>query len=194
MEDYRRNLDYLAMKKPHEMKKIIRELEKYDPEYVVHMVNHLAKGDHLTTKEDYHHCVEGLEWADKKGAGEKWMFEDIIRKADKILAIDFDKEEYTEYDFAFVVNMLYAIFCRVFSEELSFFKMAKELLNYSKINETEHYGDFFKPIEKHKRKTEQEMRERHNVHYPQNEYYYRKTRYEDDDRHYDRKTKYEDRY
>jgi len=186
MEEYRRNLDYLAMKKPHEMKKIIREFEKFDPEYVAHMVNHLAKGDHLTTREDYEECVDGLEWADKKGAGEKFMLEDVVRKADKILAIDFDKEEYTEYDFAFVVNLLHAIFCKVLTEELSFLKMAKEWFNYLKIDETQSYGDFFKPIEKHKNKIE--MRDRHNIHYPRNEYYdRRKTRYEDEDRSYNRR-------
>ena len=186
MEEYRKNLDYLAMKKPHEMKKIIREFEKFDPEYVAHMVNHLAKGDHLTTREDYEECVEGLEWSDKKGIGEKFMLEDVVRKADKILAIDFDKEEYTEYDFAFVVNMLHAIFCKVLSEELSYLKMAKELLNYSKIDETQSYGDFFKPIEKHKNKIN--MSVKHNIHYPRNEYYdRRKTRYEDEDRSYNRR-------
>ena len=55
--------------------------------------------------------------------------------------------------------------------------MAKELLNYSKIDETQSYGDFFKPIEKHKNKIN--MSVKHNIHYPRNEYYdRRKTRYD----------------
>ena len=81
-------------------------------------------GCHIGTKEFYDEAVDLLEWVGNKGEGAKWSVEDIARLSE----IDFDKKEYTKYDYAYVVNMLYSDYCNVITESRDYLKMAKNYL------------------------------------------------------------------
>lgn len=82
-------------------------------------------GCHIGTEEFYEKSVNLLEWAGDKGEGAKWKnIDDIV----KLSGIDFETKDYTEYDYAYVLNSLYADYCNVFTESSYYLKMAKNYL------------------------------------------------------------------
>lgn len=82
-------------------------------------------GCHIGTEEFYEKTVDLLEWAGDKGEGAKWKnIDDIV----KLSGIDFETKDYTEYDYAYVLNMLYSDYCNVFTESGYYLKMAKNYL------------------------------------------------------------------
>lgn len=81
-------------------------------------------GCHIGTKEMYEKAVHLLDWIEDRGHGAKWIVDDIVR----LSGIDFDKKNYTEYDYAYIVNMLYSDYCNVFTESSYYLKMAKNYL------------------------------------------------------------------
>lgn len=184
MEDLRNKIEYLAHKKPEKLAEVVKEMYHKAPHDVEYMLEQFSGGEHLTNKEDYEKCVKKLKWIDGRGNGAKWQFDDIIRLAEKTANVDFDDAEYTEFEFAYLVNLLYAMFCKVFTESSYYLRMAKSIFDYSKVSDEQHYGDFFKPMKKEKSK--------HNA-YRNEDYRYenedRRTRYEYEDR-YD--PRYED--
>jgi len=116
-------------------KKRLEENPKYDHELVCdwrkNMPEQFAKkmyedeyGCHIYTKEMYDEAVSLLVWAEHKGEGPKWEFEEIIKISD----IDFSTKDYYEYDYAYVMNMLWSDYCNVFTETSYYKKMAKDYL------------------------------------------------------------------
>lgn len=79
---------------------------------------------HLLTKEQYDVATELFEWVDDKGTGIKWSVDDIV----KLSNISFETKDYTKFDYAYVVNMLWSDYCNVFSEPSYYLKMAKNYL------------------------------------------------------------------
>lgn len=173
MEDLRNKIEYLAHKKPDKLAELVKEMYHKAPQDIEYMLEQFSGGEHLTNREDYEKCVKKLKWIDNRGAGAKWQFDDIIRLAEKTEHVDFNNVEYTEFEFAYLVNLLYAMFCKVFSDSTYYLKMAKSIFDYSNVSEEQHYGDFFKPMKKEKSK--------HND-YKNEDYRYenenRRTRYE----------------
>jgi hypothetical protein len=83
------------------------------------------KGDYHITNEDQYKCaVNLLEWVDEKGQGEKWGVEDIVRLAN----INFMDKDYTKFDYAYIMNMLYSDNNNVFIEPSYYLKMSKNML------------------------------------------------------------------
>ena len=175
MEDLRNKIEYLAHKKPDKLAELVKEMYHKAPQDIEYMLEQFSGGEHLTNREDYEKCVKKLKWIDNRGAGAKWQFDDIIRLAEKTEHVDFDNVEYTEFEFAYLVNLLYAMFCKVFSDSTYYLKMAKSIFDYSNVSEEQHYGDFFKPMKQQKSK--------HNAYDYRNEDY----RYENENR----RTRYE---
>ncbi len=149
MRNIENAIDYLKSKKPEELAKFAKHVSREYPETIQHLMAHVAKGDHITNHHEYYECVDSLKWMDHSGHGEKFKLDDVVRMAEKLAKIDFDEEEYTEYDFAYMVNLLYAIWCKDFKEVTTFLKLAKRVFDYSKMGQQQHYGAFFKPISKH---------------------------------------------
>jgi hypothetical protein len=79
---------------------------------------------HLLTKEQYDVATELFEWVDDKGTGIKWSVDDIV----KLSNISFETKDYTKFDYAYVVNMLWSDYCNVFIEPSYYLKMAKNYL------------------------------------------------------------------
>lgn len=153
MENLRR-IDYLAMKKPDKLAKIAKEMYKNAPEHIEEMLEQFVDSEHLASKQEYDECVKKLKWADGRGKGERWCIDEVIRTAEKLAHIDFEIEEFTELDFAYLVNMFFAIFCKVLPAEMTLYlKMAKAVFDYANGENEQLYGDFFKPKkEKHHQK------------------------------------------
>lgn len=116
-------------------KKRLEENPKYDHELVAEwrkdMPEQFAKkmyedefGCHIYTKEMYEEAVSLFEWSCDKGKGARWDVDEIIKLAN----IDFSTKDYYEYDYAYVVNMLYSDYCHIFTDASYYLKMAKSYL------------------------------------------------------------------
>ncbi len=81
-----------AKEMPEEFENVLTEYE-HEQEY----------GCHICTIKMYEEAVKLLKKPDGE-YGAKWSVEDIARKS----GIDFEKEDFTKHDFAYVVNMLYS--------------------------------------------------------------------------------------
>jgi hypothetical protein len=81
-------------------------------------------GCHIFDEELYEEATELFAWVDNKGTGAKWSVEDIV----KLSNISFGDKEYTKYDYAYIMNMLYSDYCNVFAEPSYYLKMAKNYL------------------------------------------------------------------
>ena len=97
--------------------------DKMPKEYC--MLMHLIKyGCHIFDVAMYNEAVSHLEWVNGKGKGAKWDIDTIV----KLSGIDFEKVDFFEYDFAFVMNMLWSDYCEIFTETTYYLKMAKMYL------------------------------------------------------------------
>lgn len=81
-------------------------------------------GCHIFDVEMYNEAVSLLEWVDNRGQGAKWAVEDIVKLAN----INFDEKEYTKYDYAYIMNVLWSDYCNIFMEATYYLKMAKNYL------------------------------------------------------------------
>jgi len=188
MRNIENAIDYLKSKKPEELAKFAKHVSREYPETIQHLVKHIKNDEHITNHHEYYKFVNSLEWNGNSGRGEKFKLDDVVRMAEKIAKIDFQEEEYTEYDFALTVNMIYAIWCKNFKETTTFLKLAKDFFDYLKIDNDQAYGDFFKPI---KKKHQMEYRSEYRSEYenrrgvPNSEYRNEEDRmYNEENRHY----------
>lgn len=81
-------------------------------------------GCHIVDISVYEKAVSLLEWADGKGYGAKFDVDDILKMSN----IDFSNKNYYEYDYAYVVNMLYSDYGHIITELSQLLKMAKAYL------------------------------------------------------------------
>ncbi|MCQ2975153.1 MAG: hypothetical protein MJ211_10155 [Bacteroidales bacterium] len=117
---------YLELKKekPNLDYEMVQVFIKDMPEEANVLFDKMLYGCHIVDEDMYNKAVSLLHWVDNKGSGAKWTVTDIVRLSD----IDFDNKDYYEYDYAYVVNMLYSDYCNVFIEPSYYLKMAKNYL------------------------------------------------------------------
>lgn len=117
---------YLELKKekPNLDYEMVQVFIKDMPEEANVLFDKMLYGCHIVDEDMYNKAVSLLHWVDNKGSGAKWTVPDIVRLSD----IDFDNKDYYEYDYAYVVNMLYSDYCNVFIEPSYYLKMAKNYL------------------------------------------------------------------
>lgn len=193
MRNIENTVDYLSAKKPEELARVVKQISREYPETIHHLMCHVAKGDHITNHQEYYECVNHLEHMNHNGHGEKIPLDDAIRMGEKLIKIDFKNEEYTEFDYAYMVNLLYAIFCLDFEQVTTFLKMAKRIFDYSKLGNKEQFGAFFRPIKKHHQQYDYRSENEYRRGYPRNDSEYRydeenKRGYpRNDDNNYDRR-------
>lgn len=136
---------------PHYDHELVSEWRKDMPEQFAKKMYEDEFGCHIYTKDMYDKAVSLLVWVDNKGQGPKWEFDDIIKISD----IDFDTKEYYEYDFAYVMNMLWSDYCNVFTETSYYKKMAKAYLedpDYMGKADERAYYNAVKRIKYHEKK------------------------------------------
>ena len=105
----------------HEIMLVLRD--KMPKEYCM-LMKIMKYGCHIYNEELYNEAISYLEWANGKGKGAKWDVDTIIKLSD----INFEEVKFYEYDYAYVVNMLWSDYCNVFTDTSYYIKMAKMYL------------------------------------------------------------------
>jgi len=104
--------------------KLIDKFREKMPEEFVKTMFEEEYGCHIVDRSIYDEAVSLLKWSEDRGSGAKWEVEDIL----KLSNIDFSNKDYYEYDYAYVVNMLWSDYGHIFTEPSYFLKMAKAYL------------------------------------------------------------------
>ena len=78
-------------------------------------------GNHIQDPDMYRQAVRNLKWTNRKGNGERWNMDDIIKRSD----IDFNQEDFTPYDYAYMVNARYADYGDISEKPDYYMQMAK---------------------------------------------------------------------
>lgn len=113
----------MISKNPHKIAEMLEMVYKHNPDIIEEMLEY-DDMEHITNKHDYEEHVGKLKWANKNGSGERWKMEDLKRLA----KIDFSNVEFTEFDFAYLVNVLYSKCCKYYTDMGMFIKIAQCLL------------------------------------------------------------------
>lgn len=112
------------MEDPKFAEKLMDKFRDKMPEEFVKTMFEEEYGCHIVDRSIYDEAVSLLEWSENRGSGAKWSVEDILKLAN----IDFSNKNYYEYDYAYVVNMLWSDYGHIFTEQSYFLKMAKAYL------------------------------------------------------------------
>lgn len=124
MDELKEKIEYMIEKCPDKVYEFAKKMYQHEPHLVRHMLETFEDEGHITNKRKYDELIQKVKWANGNGKGERWQFEDIK----KIAKIDFSNVDYTEFDYAYLVNMLYAKCCKEFSDMTLYTKLAKCLL------------------------------------------------------------------
>lgn len=134
MDEITEKIEYMMEKCPEKVIEFAKHMYRHDPQAVERMLETFEEDGHITNKRKYDELMEKVKWSNGNGRGERWKFEEIK----KMSKIDFSNVDYTEFDYAYLVNMLYAKCCKEFSDMSLFIKIAKCLLE-DKDEETKVY-------------------------------------------------------
>lgn len=104
--------------------KFIKKFRALMPDLYAKAIYEEEYGCHIVDSSVYEEAVSLLEWFDDKGYGAKFDFDEVL----KLSNIDFSNKAYYEYDFAYVVNMLWSDYGHIIPEPNILFKMAKAYL------------------------------------------------------------------
>lgn len=141
MDEIQEKIEYIMEKNPHKLAELVKSVYRRDPEIVERMLDYPDDAEHISNRRKYDELVEQIRWEDGNGRGAKWSFEDIKKNS----RINFSNVDYTEYDYAYLVNMLYAKCCKYISDPSVYLKLAKCLLE-DKDEETRIYrGAYYNP-------------------------------------------------
>ena len=117
---------------PNYPQQVIDEWRMDMPDQFVDYIFRTEYGCHISGRDFYDEAVSYLDWVNEKGTGAKWSVEDI--KA--VSGIDFNTKDYTLFDFAYVMNMLWSDYCDIFNEPTYYIRMSK---NY--LEDADYMGD-----------------------------------------------------
>lgn len=112
------------MEDPKFAEKLMDKFRDKMPEEFVKTMFEEEYGCHIVDRSIYDEAVSLLEWSENRGSGAKWTVDDILKLAN----IDFSNKDYYEFDYAYVVNMLWSDYGHIFTEPSYFLKMAKAYL------------------------------------------------------------------
>lgn len=112
------------MEDPKFAEKLMDRFREKMPEEFIKTMFEEEYGCHIVDKDMYDEAVSLLKWSDDRGSGAKWSVEDILKLAN----INFREKDYYEYDYAYVVNMLWSDYGHIFTETSYYLKMAKAYL------------------------------------------------------------------
>jgi len=150
MEHIKNQLKYLAEKKPEKLAEIVAEAYKKDPRTIEQMLDYPEDAEHIASRQQYDELVKKIKWAGNEGHGAKWNFEDIKKNA----KVNFDHVDYTPYDFAYLVNMLFAKCHKYITDPSVYLKLAKCFLE-DEDEENKIYKGAYQNKHQHHRKGSQ---------------------------------------
>lgn len=154
MDRITEKIEYLIEKYPEKVLEFAKHMYNKDPEIVERMLDYPEDADHITNRRKYDDLVERIKWVDGNGRGAKWSFEDIKKNS----RIDFSNVDYTEFDYAYLVNMLYAKCCKYITDPSIYLKLAKCLLE-DRDEETKIYRGAYQDKQKYSKRGEQDYYE-----------------------------------
>ncbi len=157
-------IEYMLEKNKDKVVELVKHMYKHDPQAVERMLDYPQDAQHITNKRKYDELVEKIKWAEGGKRGAKWGLEDIKRYA----KVDFDNVDFTLYDYAYLVNMLYAKCCKYIQDASTYLKLAQCLLE-DEDKETKIYQGAYANKKQYKMRGEQS-------------YYDEYDRYEEEDR------------
>lgn len=134
MEEFTSKIKYMLEKKPEKIEKLVKHWYKQDPEMVEGLLETMEEDGHIADRGKYDELIQRLKWANDKGRGERWKPDEL----EKWSKVDFRNVDYTKYDFAYLVNMLYSKCCKEYTDMSFYIKIAKCLLE-DKDEETKMY-------------------------------------------------------
>ena len=111
-------------KNPKFNEELVMEWREQMPEEFFRKMYEKAYGCHIYDEDLYNQAVSYLVWANDKGKGAKWDVDTIVKLSD----INFEDVPFYEYDYAYVVNMLWSDYCNIFTDTSYYLKMAKQYL------------------------------------------------------------------
>ena len=104
--------------------RFIKKFRNLMPEIYIRTMYEEEFGCHIVDRSLYEEAVSLLEWADDKGYGAKFDVDEILKMSN----IDFSNKNYYEFDYAYVVNMLWSDYGHIIPELNYILKMAKAYL------------------------------------------------------------------
>lgn len=107
---------------PEEVEQMLYEWYEKMPELAEMSINEIIYGCHIYDVEMYDTAVHLLKNVDGTSSPH-WTVEQINSKA----SIDFDTKDYTLYDLAYIMNMLFSDYGNIFTDSSYYLKMA---INY----------------------------------------------------------------
>lgn len=164
MDEITEKIEYMLEKKPHKIAELVKSVYRRDPEIVERMLDYPEDADHIANRRKYDELIEKIRWEDGNGKGAKWSFEDIKKNS----RIDFANVDYTEYDFAYLVNMLYAKCSKYITDPSVYLKLAKCLLE-DRDEETKIYrGAYYNSKKNQQHSIQDYYNDYDNNHYEEN--------------------------
>lgn len=174
----------------HKAKKLYRELKERYPELdkillnlffckmpeeaivtLLFLENEMNNDRHIRTKEQFDEAVEHLEWFDKKNTGAKWSVDSIISNMNNRSRLE--NSGITKYDYAYIVNSLYADFGKASPEQSYYLRMADSFLENNNYKRG-------RPSERAYNEARERIRESYRRNY-KDPYYHHDDGYEDED-------------
>ena len=104
--------------------RFIKKFRNLMPDIYIRTMYEEEFGCHIVDRSLYEEAVSLLEWADDKGYGAKFDVDEILKMSN----IDFSNKNYYEFDYAYVVNMLWSDYGHIIPELNYILKMAKAYL------------------------------------------------------------------
>lgn len=123
--------------------------------------NRYRNGRHIEDEQMYRDAVRNLHWTNGRGNGERYKMEDLMNTSD----VDFNQENFTPYDYAYMVNAKYADYGKL-SEKQDYYKqMAKDDLHndsFPERGEERAYYDAMNRSRRYNNRYEEPMRYEYN--------------------------------
>lgn len=124
IKELMKEFEYMLEEEPEKVMEFTKHLYKHNPEAVRKMLLTFDDNGHIRDRQTYDKIVDCLEWSNKQGYGEKWTVDKIKSSA----GINFDETDFSEFDYAYLVNFLYAKCCKYTQDAYVFLKIARGLL------------------------------------------------------------------
>lgn len=124
IKELMKEFEQMLEENPEKVMEFTKHLYHHNPEAVKRMLMTYEDNGHIRDKKTYEELVDGLEWANKQGYGEKWSLEKIKKNS----GINFEETDFSEFDYAYLVNFLFSKCCKYTQDSYIFLKIARGLL------------------------------------------------------------------